>query len=469
MDSETNVRRRERPHRKWLLTPAQTVVLAFLAVILVGAFFLALPISNRNGKWLGFVDSLFLATSGISGAGLTVVPIADWFTGFGQAIMYILIQIGGLGIMMLSSLVMIIIGRKLTLKDRLVLQEALNRDEMQGVVRLVELSILATVVIEVVGALIMLPSLCVANGPIGIWQAFFTAASAFCNAGFDIVPNTVSANGVVYTGFVYNVSASISVMMLCILGGVGFVVISDVLHCKFRVGKFSLHTKVVLLANVGLFIVGFILFIAIEWNNSLAELDGGHKILASLFQSISVRNTCGYGTVDVKTMHPASRVILMMLMFIGASPCSTGGGIKTTTFVILVCMLRSGFKGRNDVVLMKRHLHPKNAYKAVAVTFLGFVAVIALTSVMALTERSTLPATDIGDLYRIEYMMFEAFNAFSTTGLSAGITPYLSVGGRLATVLVMFFGRVGPITIGMMFVNKDSELLRYPDGSLMIG
>lgn len=459
--------RHEKPHRKWWLTPAQTVVFAFFAVIMAGAFFLALPISNRNGKWLGFVDALFLATSGISGAGLTVVTLADAFNGFGQAIMYILIQIGGLGIMMLSSLVMILIGRKLTLKDRLVLQEALNRNEMQGVVRLVRLSILSTLIIEGVGALIMMPALILQNGPIGIWQSFFTAASSFCNAGFDIVPMAVTPTGNACTAFVFNVSASISIMLMCVLGGVGFVVISDVLHCKCKIGKFTLHTKVVLLANVGLFIVGFILFVAIEWNNALADLNGGTKILASLFQSISVRNTCGYGTVDVTKMHPSTRIIFMLLMFVGASPCSTGGGIKTTTFVLLVCMLVSGFKGRDDIVLMKRNIRAKNAYKAVSVVVLSFIVVMGLTAVLALTERNTLADTG---LYRVEYLMFEAFNAFSTTGLSAGITPYLSSAGRIAVTLVMFFGRVGPVTIGMMFVSKNgSDLLRYPDGSLMIG
>lgn len=458
--------RREKPHRKWWLSPAQTVVLAFFAVVMAGAFFLALPFSNRNGRWLGFADSLFMAASGISGAGLTVVSIVDTFTGFGQAIMYILIQIGGLGIMMLSSLVMILIGRKLTLKDRLVLQEAFNRDEMQGVVRLVRVSILATLVIEGVGALIMIPALVLANGPIGVWQAFFTSASAFCNAGFDIVPMTVTPTGNACTAFVYNVSASISIMLLCVFGGVGFVVLSDVLHCKCRVGKFSLHTKVVLLANVALFLVGFVLFIAVEWNNALADLNGGTKIMASLFQSISVRNTCGYGTVDVTKMHPSTRIIFMLLMFIGASPCSTGGGIKTTTFVLLVCMLVSGFKGRDDIVLMKRNIRAKNAYKAVSVVVLSFLVVMGLTAVLALTEKNTLADTG---LYRVEYLMFEAFNAFSTTGLSAGITPYLSTTGKIAVSIVTFFGRVGPVTIGMMFVSKESELLRYPEGSLMIG
>lgn len=446
-----------------MLKPAQLITLGFLGVILVGTFLLALPTSNRSGKWLGFADALFSATSAVCVTGLAVVPTATTFTGFGQAALLLLIQLGGLGLMTVSSLIMVLIGRKLTLKDRLALQEALNRDEMTGVVRLVKLIILMTVVIEGVGALLLLPVFVMQNGAIGIWQAVFTAVSAFCNAGFDIL-GTVQAPFTSLTAYVDNVVVSLTVMLLIFLGGIGFVVISDVLHCKFNIRKLQMHTKLALSASIVLILIGFVFFAISEQNRSMSELNAGGKILASLFQSVSAR-TAGFNTVDIASMHPAARVVMMMLMFVGASPCSTGGGIKTTTLVILVAMLISGCKGRDEIILMKRTVRPKNAYKAAAVVLMGVILVMGLTAVLSITER---PSLDAG-LMTVESLLFESFSAFGTVGLSFGITPLLSVGGRIAVVIVMFFGRVGPITIGMMFINKDSELLRYPDGSLMIG
>lgn len=460
---DLNETEREKPHRKWVLKPAQTIVLSFLATIFLGAFLLALPVSNRSGQWLGFVDSLFTSTSAVCVTGLVVVPTNPTFTAFGQVIVLLLIQIGGLGLMTLSTLFMVLLGRKLSLKDRLALQEALNKDEMTGVVRLVKHIIIMTLVVEGAGALLLLPVFTVDHGGIGVWQAVFTSVSSFCNAGFDIL-GSVSDPYVSLTGYVSNVVVSLTVMMLIFLGGIGFSVISDVLHCKFRVGKMRLHTKLALLVSLALILAGFVFFIAAEQRYSMADLNGGGKTLAALFQSVTAR-TAGINTVDIAKMHPASRVFTMLLMFIGASPGSTGGGIKTTTFALVVCMMVSGLKGRDEIVIMRRNLKPKNAYKAMAVILLGFTLVMGLTAVLSFSEKNTL-----GDLYSIEYLMFEAFSAFGTVGLTAGITPLLSNVGKIAVMVVMFFGRVGPITVGLMFISKNSsELLKYPDGSLMIG
>ncbi len=462
-NTDNNNIRREKPHRKWLLKPAQLIVLSFLATILIGTLLLALPIANRDGHWLSFVDALFTATSAVCVTGLVVVPTALTFTGFGQAILLLLIQIGGLGLMTLSSLVMVLLGRKLTLKDRLALQEALNRDEMTGVVRLVKVILFTTLMIEGIGALLLMPVFVVNNGGIGVWQAVFTAISAFCNAGFDILGTASNPFGslTAYTG---NVVVTLTVMMLIFLGGIGFAVISDVLRCKFRIGKMQMHTKLVLLISIALVLVGFLFFVIAEQHHSMDTLSGGSKILAALFQSITAR-TAGFNTVDIAKMHPASRVFMMMLMFVGASPGSTGGGIKTTTLALIVCMMISGLKSKDDIVIMKRNIRPKNAYKAIAVILLGFTLVMSLTGILTITESAALEA----NVFTVENLMFEAFSAFGTVGLTTGVTPLLTIGGRIAVMIVMFFGRVGPITISLMFISKETELIHYPEGSLMIG
>lgn len=464
MESEKIETATDAPPRRFFLRPAHSIALGFLAVIFLGAFFLCLPISNRNGEWLDFVDALFTSTSAVCVTGLIVVPTAPTFTGFGQAVVLILIQIGGLGLMTLSTLMLMLLRRKITLKDRLALTEALNRDETKGVVQLVKRILVMTVAIEGVGSLLLIAPFVMANGPIGVWQAVFTGVSAFCNAGFDLLGTPASPYASL-TGYVSSVTVSVTVMLLIILGGLGFSVIAEVLGKKFRFSRLSLHAKLVLISTAVLVVGGALVFILIEWNYSLAGLHAGDKIMGAFFHSVTAR-TAGFNTTDLTAMHPAGRAVMMLLMFIGASPGSTGGGIKTTTFAIVLCLMISGIRGSDEVVVLRRNIKPKTAYKAVAVFVTGLMLVFGLTLLLLGTEKETLEAVG---MYNLDYIMFEAFSAFGTVGVTCGITPYLSVAGKLAVAFVMFCGRVGPLTIGVIFVAKHSELLRYPDSSLMIG
>lgn len=454
----------EKPPRRLKIKPAFTIALGFLAVIALGALLLALPLSNRSGQWLPCIDALFTATSAVCVTGLIVVPTALTFNGFGQAVLLLLIQIGGLGLMTLATMLLVLLRRKITLKDRIALAEALNRDEIKGVVRLVRHILLVTLIIEGTGALLLLPAFVLANGGIGVWQAVFTAVSAFCNAGFDLFATAAEPFGSL-TGYVSNVTVCLTVMLLIVLGGLGFSVIAETLTKKFRFSRLSLHAKLVLITTAALLLIGFLFFVLAERNYSLAGLNAGDTIMGALFWSVTAR-TAGFNTVDPAAMHPGSRLVAMLLMFIGASPGSTGGGVKTTTFVLFLYMLFSGLKGNDELVIMKRNIKTRNAYKAVAVVLTGFTIVMALTVFLCFTERTTLTAAG---LYSLDYIMFEAFSAFGTVGVSCGVTPLLTGAGKIAVALVMFLGRVGPLTIGLIFVSKQTELIRYPDTSLMIG
>lgn len=454
----------EKPPRRFLLKPAHSIALGFLALILIGTFLLATPLATRTGKWLHFPDALFVAASAVCVTGLTTLPIAPTFNGFGQAVMLLLVQFGGLGLMTLATLMLMLLRRKITLKDRLALSAALNRNETKGIVRLVRNIILMTLVIESAGTLLLIPPLVIANGGIGVWQAVFTSVMAFCNAGFDVF-GTVETPFVSLSGYVSNVTVCLTVMMLIVLGGLGFSVISEVLDNKFRLRRLSIHGKLVLLSTAALILVGFLFFVIAERNYAMAPLHAGDKILNAFFMSITCR-TAGFSSVDPVEMHAGSRALMLLLMFIGASPGSTGGGVKTTTFAIFVFMLLSGCRGSDDLVILKRNVKPRTAYKATAVVFLGFALVMCLTIFLSFSEKKTLSAVG---MYSIDYILFEAVSAFSTTGLTCGITPFLSTAGKIAVTLVMFVGRVGPLTIGLMFVSKNAGLIRYPDASLMIG
>lgn len=455
---------RQKTKKRFSLRPPQYIVLGFLAIILIGAFLLCLPISNRSGEWLNYLSALFTSTSAVCVTGLTVLSPAVSFNGFGQVILLLLIQMGGLGFMTLSTMMMVILKRKITLKDRIALSEALNQTATKGVVKLSIHITLLTLIIEGAGMLLLMPYLVYANGAIGIWQALFTSVSSFCNAGFDIF-GSAAAPFVSMTQYVNNVVMCLTVCFLIIVGGMGFTVITDILRNKFRFKRLTLHSKIVLTMTLILLIGGFLLFLGIEFSDSLAELGAGGKVLAAFFQSVTTR-TAGFNTLDQSALSPAGKMITMLLMFIGASPASTGGGIKTSTFAIVVIMIIAGVGGRDEVVLFKKSISYKRCLKAVSLVAVSLCLVMALGLVLMITEKNTLPP----DLYSAENLMFEAFSAFGTVGLSCGVTPHLSAAGQVAVMIVMFFGRVGPITIGTLFVSRRRNYnIRYPEGNILLG
>ncbi len=456
-------------HRKFFrqrprLNPAHKIVLGFLGVILLGAFLLCLPISARNRHWMNFLDAIFTSTSAVCVTGLSVINVAFSLSVFGQIVLLLLIQIGGLGFMSLTTMFMLLLRKKITLKDRLVIKEALNQDENRGLVRLTRNIVIMTLVIEALGFLLLLYPLVAANGAKGVWQAAFTAISAFCNAGFDIIGDCS------LMGFAGNVAVNLSVMLLIVLGGIGFTVIMDIGKNKGNFKKLSVHSKIVLVATFVLILSGCAFYFGVEYANAatIGNMHPGKKLLAALFQSVTTR-TAGFATISQNAMTPAGKFGTMLLMFIGASPGSTGGGIKTTSTVILLLVTLSGIRKNGDITVNKRKIGTHSARKAVSILVAGMLVVITSTFLLLIIERGN--TVDNAGLLTFENTLFECFSAFGTVGLSCGLTPLLSYGGKIVLMLVMFFGRVGIITIGLMFMQNKStdDKIKYPDASIMVG
>ena len=435
------------------------VLLGFLAVMFVGAFFLALPVSNTDGKWMKFTYAVFWAMNGVCGTGLVVQPTALSFTGFGQGVLFLLIQFGGLGFMTIATFVFIIIRKRITLKDRIAIQEALGQDQIKGVVRLVRNIIIMTLIIELVGAAALTPFFCVKNGGIGVWQALFTSVSAFCNAGFDILGRVGNEYGSL-TDYNGNAGIILIVALIAILGSFGFPVIDDILKCRFRYKRYRLHTKVVLAVSLSIMTFGTFFFLASEFNSpATAGMNGGEKLLNSLFQSVTASSTAGYSSLDQTKLSASGMVMSAVIMFIGSSPCSTGGGIKTTTFAVLVLMGWSGLRGKDEIVVGKNSISFKTGLRAVAVLMFGCVLI--------LTGVCIIGATD--GISPVGYMLYDTVSAFTTTGLSMGIVPSLSDAALYVLAVVMFIGRLGPLSIGMMFGSQDRTGIKYPTANIMIG
>ncbi len=441
------------------MRPMLIVLLGFLAVMFVGAFFLALPVSNTDGKWMPFTYAVFWAMNGVCGTGLVVQPTALSFTGFGQGVLFLLIQFGGLGFMTIATFVFIIIRKRITLKDRIAIQEALGQDQIKGVVRLVRNIIIMTLIIEFVGAAALTPFFCVKNGSVGVWQALFTSVSAFCNAGFDILGRAGNEYGSL-TDYNGNAGIILIVALIAILGSFGFPVIDDILKCRFRYKRYRLHTKVVLAVSLSIMTFGTFFFLVSEFNSAAtAGMTGGEKLLNSLFQSVTASSTAGYSSLDQTKLSSSGMVLSAVIMLIGSSPCSTGGGIKTTTFAVLVLMGWSGLRNKDEIVIGKNSISFKTGLRAVAVLMLG--------SALILTGVCIIGATD--NVSPVGYMLYDTISAFTTTGLSMGIVPSLSDAALYVLAVVMFIGRLGPLSIGMMFGSPDRTGIKFPPANIMIG
>lgn len=436
------------------------IVLSFAAVILVGAFLLSLPIAHNNNAWMNFSDALFTATSATCVTGLIVVDTAMYFNGFGQFIILLLIQIGGLGVMTGTTLIFIVMGHKLSLKNKLIIQESLTDAPMSRTVPLVKRIIIYTLIIEAIGAIVLMCSFIQDYGAIGIWISIFISVSAFCNAGFDIL-GKFDGEFASLTAHAGDVFVLLPVMLLIVIGGLGFIVMANIAD-KRRKRRLSIHTKLVLLVTVVLIIVGWIVFAAAEWNRSLSGLSAWGKLVTSLFQSVTPR-TAGFNTIDQAALTPISYIMTMLLMFIGASPASTGGGIKTTTLALLLLTTFSTLRGRHDVNLGRSSISDLTIRKVITVIFIATTAITFATIAIALIEASQ----GLG----LKAIIFETVSAFSTVGLSMGITKHLSGWSTLILGIVMFIGRVGTLTIGASIVksHNNQNSLKYSDAKILVG
>ncbi|MEK4038824.1 TrkH family potassium uptake protein [Paenibacillus sp. FSL F4-0122] len=437
------------------LSPPQILVLGFASIILIGALLLMLPISSTSGNSVEFIDALFTSTSATCVTGLVVLDTGTSFTIFGKTVIMILIQIGGLGFMTMATLFSLVLKRKISLRDRLILQEAMNHGSMEGIVRLIRRVLIYSLVIEGCAAL-LLSIRWAFDMPLGkaIYFGIFHAVSMFNNAGFDIFGDFRSL-----TDYVYDPLVNIIVMFLIVSGGIGFIVMSDLV--EFRVTRrLSLHSKVVLSTSTGLILIGALVIFIFEFTNTrtLGSLNFGGKILSAFFQSVSPR-TAGANTVDIAGLRQATQFFIVILMFIGASPGSTGGGIKTTTFTMMIGAVIAMLRGREDVVLFRYRLAQERIYKALTITLLALLLIASVSMILSTTEDSNFLA-----------ILFETTSAFATVGLTMGLTPELSAIGKILLCLTMFAGRLGPLTLAYALGPKQGKpLYKYPEGKIIIG
>jgi len=435
------------------LNPSQTIIAGFAAIILGGALMLSLPAASATGQPVPFLTALFTATSATCVTGLVVVDTATQWSPFGQLIILLLIQLGGLGYMTAATLMAMVLGRRIGLRERIVLQEANNLYTIGGVVRFTRTMVLVTLAIEAAGAILLalrwIPQFGLGRGA---YYGIFHAVSAFNNAGFDLMGGFRSM-----TAFAGDLPVNVILAALIIIGGLGFTVLVDL---GSRPRRFTLHAKVVLSTTVALIVAGTLLVLLLEYRNpeTLGRLPLGQKVLAAFFQSVTPR-TAGFNTLDVGKMLDPTLMLLIALMFIGASPGGTGGGIKTTTFVAPLAVILSMIRGRPDPEIFRRRLHPVVVYKAVTIALVGIAFVVTMATLLTLTDRVEFLAA-----------LFEVTSAFGTVGLSTGITPALTTAGRILIMLTVFTGRVGLLTMTFALSGRQQPAnFRYPEERILVG
>lgn len=436
------------------------LALGFLAVILLGTVLLALPAASRSGKGIGLFDSLFTATSAVCVTGLVAVDTGTTFSLFGQIVLLVLIQVGGLGFMVFATMIMVALGRKISIRGRMLIRESMNGASLSDLGRLTWLYLLLALAIETVGTVLLSIRLVPLLGwKHGIWMALFHAVSAFCNAGFDLFGNYASL-----TAFSGDPLVLLTVAVLIILGGLGFAVILETLRNRQGFRSLTLHTRIVLLTTLGLVLTGTVFYWLAERSNAetLAGFGEGEKILNAFFQSVTMR-TAGFNSFDLSRFRDGSKLFSSVLMMIGASPASTGGGIKTTTFAALVLLMLSVVRGENEVNVARRRLSTDIARRALAVAVLFLTTLVTGTLIISFIENGRFPLADI---------LFEASSAMGTVGVSAIGTPNLHPASRAVLLPMMFLGRVGPLTLAFAVAKRQGRiktLSKHPEERIMIG
>ncbi|MCK5683644.1 hypothetical protein KAJ27_05965 [bacterium] len=436
-----------------MISPARVLLITFIAGILLGTVFLALPQASTTGKSIGILNALFTSTSAICVTGLIVIDTAKDFTLFGKFLIMLLIQIGGLGIMTFSTAFFLLIKKNLSLKEKLYLKEDTNKLEIGNIRDFLKTLIAMTLVIELLGAMIMFPifykdfKLLTA-----IKHSVFHSISAFCNAGFSTFSDSLCR-------YSNSVVINFTIMALIILGGIGFIVISEVINYR-KNKRISLHTKLVLKMTLFLIVIGTVLFFCFEYLNKPVQLSSVEKILNSLFQSVTTR-TAGFNTIDFSNLSNAAIFVMIILMFIGASPGSTGGGIKTTTITLIIYSIFNAFKGHDSVNIDRKHISSELVMKSYMLTSIYIITSIFFIFCLLYTDH----------LLGFREIIFEVISAIGTVGLSLGITAKLSDIGKVIIILAMFVGRVGPLTLvsGIKFSDAKKTTLKYPEVKISIG
>lgn len=445
--------------KKFSLSTTHMIMLSFLVVILAGSLLLALPISSASGDAVPYLDALFTATTATCVTGLVTLPTVTTWSVFGQAVILVLIQVGGLGVITIMSALMILFHKRMGIGDRLLLQDAFNLNSLSGIVRFVKRVLLGTFLVEAIGALLYMVVFVPEFGPRGIWISVFTSISAFCNAGIDIIAENSLCSYA--TDPIINAVTS----LLIILGGIGYIVWWDVigLAASKRKGfrNLTLHSKIAITTTLILILGGGALIFLFEYNNPLTI--GGmpvlDKIQVSLFQSVTTR-TAGFATVPQQDLTNASSILCLLLMFIGGSPVGTAGGIKTVTAAVLMASAWSTIQNKQDVSLFDRNISKQAVNKAVAVTMMSFA--IMFISTILLSAVSNADALDV---------LFETVSATATVGLTRDLTPYLNAAGKIIMIGTMYLGRVGPISLALALNSgkKHQNIIRNPTEEISVG
>lgn len=440
------------------LKPAQILAAGFALVILIGAIILDTPFATVSGERVGFINALFTATSAVCVTGLVVVDTGTYFNRFGHIVIMLLIQIGGLGFMTMGTMIAFLVGRKITLRNRLLMQKALGQNSLAGIIRLVRRVLIGTFIVESLGAFLFAFTFVPIYGwRKGLFFSVFHSVSAFCNAGFDLI-----GNGVSMVPFQYDYIVNFTICSLIIIGGLGFTVIFDIIETR-NFKKLTLNSKLVLVTTGALLLTGFITILLFEMNNpaTMGPMTLKGKLLAAMFHSVSPR-TAGFNTLVMPDLTMSTVFITMMLMFIGGSPSSTAGGVKTTTIATLITSVRSIILGKEDSNAFKRRIPTEAIQSATAVFSISMAIVVLVSLCLTVTEAS----------HSLMEIMFETISAFATVGLTLGMTPDLSDFGKLLLSLTMFSGRIGPITLVLALTGvKESNrtLYHYPEDKVTIG
>ena len=439
-------------NRKNKLTYTQIIVLGFAVIILLGATLLCFPVSSSKGEWTPFVNSIFTAVSSTCVTGLSVYNTAEYWSFFGQIVILCLIQIGGLGFISLISIISVISKRQIGLHGRRLIMESAGSTRMSGVVDMLKRLVLGTFIFEILGAIALAIRFSF-EMPVGkaIYWGIFHSVSAFCNAGFDITGDSFAP----YAGDIW---VNITLILLIVIGGLGFFVWSDIWHKKLNFKKYELQTKIVLLATAILIVGGWLLFFIVEKNYSMEGMALGERIIASLFQSVTPR-TAGFYALNQAALSESGSVGTIILMFIGGSPGSTAGGVKTTTVIIMLASIFANARNIKNVHLFKKKIDEDNITHAAAVCGIYLVNILAAVIFVCAIEP-----------FSLKEILYEIVSAIGTTGLSMGITASLTVVSKIILILLMFTGRIGGLTIALVFAKKrDKDTLERPTEKILIG
>ncbi|MBT2756958.1 Ktr system potassium transporter B [Mesobacillus foraminis] len=437
------------------LHPAHILVLGFMALIFIGTCLFMIPAATRDRHHLSLIDALFEATSAVCVTGLAVVDTGTTFTLFGQIILLILIQLGGWGFITSGILMFIILGKKIGLKQRLLLQESLNTFSLQGIIKLVQRVIIITLIVEAIGAIVLSIRWSQEMGwGRAIYYGIFHSISAFNNAGFGLESDSLSK-------WVGDPTVNIVITALFILGGIGFYVVADVFE-KRNFRKLSLHTKVTLFFTVVINVFSTVIIFGLEYNNpaTLGELDLSDKWWAAYFQGV-VPRTAGFNSIDIGQMTLSSQVYMMGLMFIGAASGSTAGGIKVTTFALLLLALAAVITNREDINIFERRVPSSLVSRALSIAVSGVIFIFVIFFLLTITEKGA----------EMSEIAFETVSAFGTVGMSAGLTMDLTPIGKILITIMMFIGRLGPLTMAFALAihSKKKAKIRYAEEKILLG